>query len=141
LSGIKDLEIDQQTPIRVLHRRPLQTRKRTVHGMSTQYINQRFFQLDIVTSAGTYVKEFVHSDLGRTQPNLSTFLGKGIDTDILQLDVTEVIDEEGTLEAAGNGDKTSLVNDSGKRTACETSDKDMLSEKDLKKAKLAHEDT
>ena len=36
-------------------------------------------------------KEFVHGDLGRTQPNLSSILGAP--TDILQLDVTWLYDD------------------------------------------------
>jgi tRNA U54 and U55 pseudouridine synthase Pus10 len=41
--------------------------------------------LEVWASAGTYIKEFVHGDLNRTQPNVSTLLGKNVD--ILQLDV------------------------------------------------------
>lgn len=36
-------------------------------------------------SAGTYIKEFVHGDLGRTTPNVGSLIGKEVD--ILQLDV------------------------------------------------------
>ena len=36
-----------------------------------QRINARFFLLDLETEAGTYVKEFVHGDMGRTQPSLA----------------------------------------------------------------------
>ncbi|KAK1261371.1 hypothetical protein QJS04_geneDACA001312 [Acorus gramineus] len=38
--------------------------------------------------AGTYIKEFVHGDLGRTQPNIGTILG--CRAEIVQLDVTDV---------------------------------------------------
>lgn len=38
--------------------------------------------------AGTYVKEFVHGDFGRTRPSLGGILG--CQADILQLDVTSV---------------------------------------------------
>lgn len=38
--------------------------------------------------AGTYVKEFVHGDFGRTRPSLGSLLG--CQSDILQLDVTAV---------------------------------------------------
>ena len=38
--------------------------------------------------AGTYVKEFVHGDFGRTQPNLCQLMKQ--DVDILLLDVEEV---------------------------------------------------
>ena len=41
--------------------------------------------LDLTTQAGTYVKEFVHGDLGRTTPNVGALLG--CEADILQLDV------------------------------------------------------
>ena len=51
-------------------------------------INNHFIILDLETQAGTYVKEFVHGDLGRTNPNIGTILG--CDADILQLDVLSV---------------------------------------------------
>lgn len=39
----------------------------------------------MISSAGTYIKEFVHGDLGRTVPNVGSLLGA--ECDILQLDV------------------------------------------------------
>jgi hypothetical protein len=44
----------------------------------------------MITSAGTYVKEFVHGDLGRTSPSIFTALQ--CDVDIVQLDVTWLFD-------------------------------------------------
>ena len=44
-----------------------------------------------MTSAGTYVKEFVHSDLGRTTPNIGSLLNTK--SDILQLDVLYLMKE------------------------------------------------
>ena len=41
-----------------------------------------------VTQAGTYIKEIVHGDFGRTEPSLCTLLG--CECDILQLDVRDV---------------------------------------------------
>ena len=38
-------------------------------------LNENYFLLHVVTSAGTYVKEFVHGDFGRTEPNLGSLLG------------------------------------------------------------------
>ena len=46
--------------------------------------------LHLLAQAGTYIKEFVHSDIGRTQPNVSSLLGSK--TDILQLDVTNLFE-------------------------------------------------
>jgi tRNA pseudouridine synthase 10 len=48
--------------------------------------NVTLFKLDIKAQAGTYIKEFVHGDFGRTQPSLGHLLG-GVHVDILALDV------------------------------------------------------
>ena len=40
--------------------------------------------------AGTYIKEFVHGDGGRTLPSLGSLLGCGEPAEILELDVLEV---------------------------------------------------
>ncbi|XP_014768473.1 tRNA pseudouridine synthase Pus10 [Octopus bimaculoides] len=88
LSTYKDLAILQKTPIRVLHRRPLASRKRLIHFMSATKVNDNHFRLSLSTQAGTYVKEFVHGDFGRTQPNLSCVFKT--DCDILELDVVSV---------------------------------------------------
>lgn len=85
----QDFTIDQLTPIRVLHRRSLMTRKKTIHNMSGQYLNPHYAILDLTTQAGTYIKEFVHSDLGRTKPSFCEFIGQD-QADILLLDVMEV---------------------------------------------------
>jgi tRNA pseudouridine synthase 10 len=78
------LEIQQKTPIRVMHRRVNMTRVRHVLTCRAERIDDHNFCLHISTDAGTYVKEWCHGDLGRTQPNLSTILG--CKTDILRLD-------------------------------------------------------
>lgn len=44
-------------------------------------------KLNLTTQAGTYVKEFVHGDFGRTCPSISTMFG-GVAVDVLALDVT-----------------------------------------------------
>jgi len=91
LAAVKDLTLQQKTPIRVLHRRPLVTRERTVHDFSAQLINtedRHSFLLFLKTQAGTYIKEFVHGDFGRTVPSLGSILST--ECDILQLDVLAV---------------------------------------------------
>jgi len=80
------LELRQRTPLRVLHRRANTVRIRRVLACRiTERIDEHYFRLHLSTDAGTYVKEFVTGDLGRTQPNLSVLLG-GCKTDILELD-------------------------------------------------------
>ena len=89
LEGIKDLKLAQKTPIRVLHRRSLATRERLVHSMHCEVVDGHRFKLYLCSQAGTYIKEFVHSDFGRTRPSLCELLS-GREVDILSLDVTDV---------------------------------------------------
>jgi tRNA pseudouridine(54/55) synthase len=82
--GTFPLELNQKTPLRVLHRRANTIRTRNVMSCRAHRIDDHHFRLQISTSAGTYVKEFVHGDLGRTVPSVSTLLD--CNTDILELD-------------------------------------------------------
>ncbi|KAF2364017.1 Pseudouridine synthase catalytic domain [Trinorchestia longiramus] len=88
LEGFAPVTIMQQTPVRVLHRRPLLTRPRVLHTMTAQHVNDRFFKVHLRSEAGTYIKELVHGDFGRTTPSLSSLLGCSVD--IVALDVTDV---------------------------------------------------
>eukprot|EP01138_Halocafeteria_seosinensis_P013510 gb/GECG01013798.1/.p1 GENE.gb/GECG01013798.1/~~gb/GECG01013798.1/.p1 ORF type:complete len:673 (+),score=65.89 gb/GECG01013798.1/:1-2019(+) len=74
IDSVTDLRLEQKTPVRVLHRRSLLSREKYVYRMKTEWLNSRYFLLEIETSAGTYVKEFVHGDLGRTWPNMGAIL-------------------------------------------------------------------
>ncbi|KAM7419862.1 hypothetical protein PAMA_016799 [Pampus argenteus] len=85
IDDIKDLTLDQKTPLRVLHRRALAVRQRVIHSMNARFLDPHHFHLGLKTQAGTYIKEFVHGDFGRTKPNLCQLLQT--DTDILELDV------------------------------------------------------
>uniref|UniRef100_A0A3Q2Y4D9 tRNA pseudouridine(55) synthase n=1 Tax=Hippocampus comes TaxID=109280 RepID=A0A3Q2Y4D9_HIPCM len=88
VNRIEDLRVDQKTPLRVLHRRALAVRQRLVHSMSADLLDEHHFRLGLRTQAGTYIKEFVHGDFGRTKPNLCQLLDTH--ADILELDVESV---------------------------------------------------
>ncbi|KFP80327.1 Putative tRNA pseudouridine synthase Pus10 [Acanthisitta chloris] len=88
LDDIKELKLEQKTPLRVLHRRPLAVRCRLIHTMTAEYIDEHHFRLRLRTQAGTYIKEFVHGDFGRTKPNIGSLLNRT--ADILELDVESV---------------------------------------------------
>ncbi|XP_068178349.1 tRNA pseudouridine synthase Pus10 isoform X2 [Antennarius striatus] len=88
IQDIKDLTLNQKTPLRVLHRRTLAVRQRVVHSMSARLLDPHHFLLGLKTQAGTYIKEFVHGDFGRTKPNMCALLRT--DADILELDVESV---------------------------------------------------
>ena len=66
-------------------RRTFMHREKIIYRLSATWINDHFFVLLLLSSAGTYIKEFVHSDLGRTNPNMGTLLNT--ECDITQLDV------------------------------------------------------
>ncbi|KAF0992628.1 hypothetical protein HZS_6161 [Henneguya salminicola] len=87
-NSTKDLKINQWTPIRVMHRRPLLNRIRTLYECNLEYLFGTTYRLNVTTEAGMYIKEFVHGDFGRTNPNLSTILQ--CKTDISQLDVVDI---------------------------------------------------
>lgn len=82
--GSFPLEVKQRTPIRVLHRRSNIMRVRHVLTLRAERVDSHYFRLNLSTDAGTYVKEFVHGDLGRTVPSVSSLLG--CKTDIMDLD-------------------------------------------------------
>ncbi|CAG0888506.1 unnamed protein product [Cyprideis torosa] len=89
----QNLVLQQKTPLRVLHRRTNMVRERTIYTMSPEMVADlerpnSIFTLRLRTDAGTYIKEFVHGDLGRTQPNLCSMLG--VPVDIVALDCSSV---------------------------------------------------
>ncbi|KDD73934.1 hypothetical protein H632_c1718p2 [Helicosporidium sp. ATCC 50920] len=105
LAAAGPLVVAQQTPVRVLHRRSNAVRERTVYSMSAHALvleagagardqtdaDGHWFVLRLTTQAGTYIKEFVHGDMGRTSPSLGDLLG--CETRIAFLDVTDVHDD------------------------------------------------
>merc|ERR1711972_391584 len=88
ITARKNILLQQKTPLRVLHRRTPAIRPRLVHWLEPQWLNEHYFSLRLMTQAGTYVKEFVHGDFGRTTPSLREMLGCPIE--IVQLDVLTV---------------------------------------------------
>ncbi|CAK74082.1 unnamed protein product (macronuclear) [Paramecium tetraurelia] len=88
---IKDLVIKQKTPIRVLHRRTQMVRDKIIHSLLIKKINEKWLLVYVLSSAGTYIKEFIHSDLDRTVPNLCSLLQN--ECDIYQLDVIKLYEK------------------------------------------------
>lgn len=73
--SFKDVNIDQRTPRRVEHRRADLVRKRKIHWCRAENISDDSFDLELETDSGTYVKEFVSGDEGRSVPSFSERLG------------------------------------------------------------------
>lgn len=84
----KGRKVEQRTPIRVSHRRSDLIRKKIVHELRIIEINPEDFTIEVVCSGGTYVKELISSDQGRTVPSVSSVLES--ETTCLCLDVTDI---------------------------------------------------
>jgi len=90
--SFKDVNIDQRTPRRVEHRRADLVRKRKIHWCKAEWISDDSFDLELETDSGTYVKEFVSGDEGRSVPSFSERLG--IQCKVETLDVLAIKFEE-----------------------------------------------
>jgi len=90
--SLKSTRITQQTPTRVAHRRADLARERGIVDLAVEAFDDQELTLRVRTEAGTYVKEFVHGDGGRTKPSLSEALG--VPCAVKALDVIEVADRE-----------------------------------------------
>ena len=84
--------IAQRTPARVAHRRSDRVRTRRVIAARVVEAAEGRFTLDLRTEAGTYVKEWVEGDGGRTEPSLATLVG--VPLRVEYLDVLEIHDAE-----------------------------------------------
>jgi tRNA pseudouridine synthase 10 len=71
LSGV---EINQRTPIRVSHRRRDLVRKKWVYEVQLSSTSDGLLQGTFKVQGGTYVKELISGDSGRTTPSLSEIL-------------------------------------------------------------------
>ncbi|RJU80820.1 MAG: tRNA pseudouridine(54/55) synthase Pus10 [Candidatus Poseidoniales archaeon] len=92
ISDLSGIELDQETPRRVSHRRADKIRKRKIIEINNILIDGNEIQFSIRAEAGTYIKELVHSDEGRTKPSVSEKLG--VECEILWLDVNQIHDDE-----------------------------------------------
>lgn len=92
LADINGLQLEQETPRRVLHRRKNLLRRRCVRSCAVDISEPgdavRRFTLTLRCESGTYVKEFISGDEGRTHPSVSQILG--VPCDCVLLDVLEV---------------------------------------------------
>jgi tRNA pseudouridine synthase 10 len=80
--------LEQQTPQRVAHRRADKIRKRKVISIENVQIEDNEIEFDVRCESGTYVKELVHSDEGRTNPSVAAVLET--DCEVILLDVKDI---------------------------------------------------
>jgi tRNA pseudouridine synthase 10 len=80
--------IQQFTPTRVARRRANKIRARKIYDCSVIYVKQNRTEFKIETDSGTYIKELVTGDNGRTKPNISELIDQSCQ--VLTLDVIEI---------------------------------------------------
>lgn len=80
--------LNQETPKRVSHRRAAKTRRRKITSIDNVLFEDDEIEITLRCEAGTYVKELVHSDEGRTTPSVQAVLGK--ECEVVWLDVLEI---------------------------------------------------
>ncbi len=88
LTSLAGITLEQQTPQRVAHRRADKIRKRKVVSISDVLVEDNEVQMAVRVESGTYVKELIHSDEGRTKPSAAELLG--CDCEVIWLDVEDV---------------------------------------------------
>ena len=89
------IQVEQRTPNRVAHRRADKTRERWIEileitpceGVELEYL------VRLRTEHGTYVKEVVTGEDGRSNPSLSELFG--VPCECLELDVLDILTKEG----------------------------------------------
>lgn len=85
--SFENIEISQKTPARVMHRRADLLRKRRVYHIEAKKLGPKKFKAVIRAESGTYIKELISGDGGRTKPSFSDSLGpcKCVELNVLEV--------------------------------------------------------
>ncbi|MFT5285727.1 MAG: tRNA pseudouridine synthase 10 [Planctomycetota bacterium] len=95
-------EVTQRTPERVAHRRADLDRKRWIEFLEIEHLGAdeenggELWRIRLRTQHGTYVKEVLSGENGKTDPSLTGLFG--VPCRCLELDVLGILDEEGEAE-------------------------------------------
>ena len=89
------IQVEQRTPNRVAHRRADKTRERWIEVMGIGVCEEGMdeYSVRLRTEHGTYVKEVVTGEDGRSKPSLSELFG--VRCECVELDVLEILTSEG----------------------------------------------
>jgi tRNA pseudouridine synthase 10 len=77
--------VEQRTPTRVSHRRADLVRSRRVESMKLLSASATSAELEIRAQHGTYIRELVSGDGGRTSPSLATLIGTECQVEVLDV--------------------------------------------------------
>ena len=89
------IQVEQQTPNRVAHRRADKTRERWIEILEVTPLEDcvNEYSVRLRTEHGTYVKEVVTGEDGRSEPSLSGLFG--VACECVELDVLDILSSEG----------------------------------------------
>ncbi len=90
-TALRGVTIQQKTPKRVSHRRAKKVRERKIFEIEVIPLENKKAIFKITSESGTYIKELIHGDEGRTRPNISEMLKT--ECKILSLDVIYIHDQ------------------------------------------------
>jgi len=85
---LRDKTISQFTPSRVARRRANMIRERKIHSCNVESIDGAMATLTIEAESGTYIKELISGDNGRTRPSISEMID--VPCKVTELDVIEI---------------------------------------------------
>ncbi len=88
ISSLQDTKIGQETPSRVAHRRADMVREKHIYTCQIQSVDGSIATFTLETESGTYIKELVSGDDGRTKPSISELIGSPCK--VTKLDVIEI---------------------------------------------------
>ncbi|MHB8360682.1 MAG: tRNA pseudouridine(54/55) synthase Pus10 [Thermoplasmataceae archaeon] len=88
LSSIRGKLIYQRTPLRVTESRSDAIRERRILDAKLLSVDGNIATVEITAEAGTYIKELVNGDLGRTKGSLTEIYGKSLK--VIELDVVKI---------------------------------------------------
>ena len=81
-------KIQQRTPNRVSHRRADKIREKKIFQIEGKFIKPKVFEFIVEAQGGTYIKEIIHGDDGRTTPSFTEIFGSPIECK--KLDVLKI---------------------------------------------------
>ncbi|RLG45852.1 MAG: tRNA pseudouridine(54/55) synthase Pus10 [Thermoproteota archaeon] len=93
VNRLKGAIIHQRTPRRVAHRRVDRVRLKRIYDVSIRRVSENMFKMTVKCEGGTYVKELITGDAGRTKPSVSDILG--LKVECIQLDVIDIGESNG----------------------------------------------
>ncbi len=82
---LKEKLVKQRTPTRVAHRRADLIRPRFVKSVTVLSFEQGMVELEIRAQHGTYIRELVSGDMGRTVPSFSSLVGGACKVEVLDV--------------------------------------------------------